>query len=117
MIPVAGNGSSDQAEPIVTGNGNIQLFKRPLQPLMCFIYTQNDENLLYHYAEIIRNWLEEHSGEFQRRIWLLNLQDINLIERSWDMIEKSVNYLSSIAQNHVPSNGGCRSSVVEYSLN
>ncbi|KAJ8890933.1 hypothetical protein PR048_010442 [Dryococelus australis] len=41
-------------------------------------------------ATDVRDWFEEHSGEFQRIVWPARFPDMNPIERVWDMVGRAI---------------------------
>lgn len=90
-----GLGPLVQLNRSLTGNGYVQLLTDHLQPFMDFMYPNNDgifmdDNAPCHRARTVRDWFEEHSGQFQRMIWPPRSPDMNPIEHLWDIIEKSV---------------------------
>ncbi|KFM63795.1 Transposable element Tcb1 transposase, partial [Stegodyphus mimosarum] len=98
-----GLGPLVQMNRSLTGNGYLQLLGDHLQPFMDFTYSNNDgifmdDNAPCHRTTIVRDWLEEHSGQFQRMIWSPRSPDMNSIEHLWDIIERLVR-----AQNPSPS--------------
>ncbi|KFM59538.1 Transposable element Tc1 transposase, partial [Stegodyphus mimosarum] len=90
-----GLGPLVQLNRLLTGNGYVQLLGVHLQPFMDFTYSNNDgifmdDNAPCHRATIVRDWLEEHSGQFPRMIWPPRSSDMNPIEHLWDIIERSL---------------------------
>ncbi|XP_054724724.1 cytochrome P450 4c3-like [Uloborus diversus] len=92
-----------QQGAVQAGGGSIMLLGDHLQPFMDFTYPNNDgifmdDNAPCHRSTTVRDWFEEHSGQFQRMIWPPRPPDMNPIEHLWDIIERSVR-----AQNPAPS--------------
>ena len=62
---------------------------------MHFMYPNNDgvfmdDNLPCHRSRTVRDWFEEHSGDFQRIVWLPKSPDMNPIEHVQDIIKNFV---------------------------
>ncbi|GBM99251.1 hypothetical protein AVEN_63975-1 [Araneus ventricosus] len=51
-----------------------------LKPFMDNDGNFQDDNVSCHWAQIVRNWFEERSGQFQRMVWLPRSPDMNPIK-------------------------------------
>ncbi|GBO35200.1 hypothetical protein AVEN_28253-1, partial [Araneus ventricosus] len=67
-----------------TGNSYFYILRHQLQRFMNFMNPENDGisqyvNAPYRRAKIIRDWIVQHSGQFQRMIWPPGGSDMNSI--------------------------------------
>ncbi|GBN55213.1 hypothetical protein AVEN_246140-1 [Araneus ventricosus] len=73
----------------------LQIITDQLHPYMTFVFPAGNgifqqDNALFHKAQIVLEWFEKHTDEFYLMFWPPSSLDLNPMEHIWDVMERQL---------------------------